>query len=113
MTLSSVYAQKMAHATNSPRKSSALETFIPSVVHARDPTTQHPVEKWLKATITAKTDQVLAGMAAALLTMKKPNKIVPISMLAVSPTFPDQSRDTGTISSSNPCACNDDIRCIK
>jgi hypothetical protein len=34
-------------------------------------------------------------MAAALLTIKKPNKIVPISMLAVSPTFPGQYKGHG------------------
>jgi predicted transcriptional regulator of viral defense system len=49
MTLSSVYAQKMAMAANSPRKHSALKNFVPSVVHAPDPTMQHPAKKWLKS----------------------------------------------------------------
>ncbi len=69
MTISSVYAQKMAHAANSPHKRSALETFIHSVVDARDPATQHPAEKWVKSETTAKSDHVLAGNDAALLTL--------------------------------------------
>jgi hypothetical protein len=57
---------------------------------------KQPFEKWFKSTPTFMTDQVLAGTAAALLTMKKPDKIVPISMLAVSPTFfPDQCEGHG------------------
>jgi hypothetical protein len=76
MTISSVYIQKMVHAANSSRKRSALETFIPSMVDAHNPKAQHPAKNWFKSSTTSESNQVLAGTATALLTIKKPDKIV-------------------------------------
>jgi hypothetical protein len=95
MTLSSVYAQKMTTAANSPRKRSARETFVPSIIYAREPAAQHPAERWLKSSQLFNQDQILAGTVAALLTMKKPDKIVPISLLSPSPTFQDKFEGHG------------------
>jgi hypothetical protein len=90
MTISLVYTQKMATAANSPRKQSALKTFVPLVVNAQDPAMEHPAKRCLKSSSAFKHDHILVGMAAVLLTMKKPDRIVPISLLLPSPTFSDQ-----------------------
>jgi hypothetical protein len=69
----------------SPRKHSPLEAFVPSVVNAQNPATQHPAKKWLKSTPGYKHNQILEGTAAALLTMKKADKIETICLLSASP----------------------------
>jgi hypothetical protein len=89
-TISSIFAQKMALAANSPRKRSATNNFTVSVVNAREAGRQHPATKWLKATGARKTESILSGATAALLTVAKPNKINPISLLTPSEAFDDR-----------------------
>jgi hypothetical protein len=92
---SSIFALKMALAANSPRKRSATSNFSVSVVNARSAGRHHPATKWLKATGSRKTESILSGATAALLTLAKPNKINPISLLTPSETFDDRFKAHG------------------
>jgi hypothetical protein len=93
--LSSIFAQQMALAAISPRKRSATQNFNVSVVNTREAGKQHPASKWLKSTGARKTESILSGATAALLTISKPNKINPISLLSPSKTFDDRFKAHG------------------
>jgi hypothetical protein len=89
-TLPSIFAQKMAIAANSPCKKSGPQNFKASIVNSRKAGKQHPATKWLTATGARKTKSILSGSTAALLTIAKPNKINPISLISPSKTFDDR-----------------------
>jgi hypothetical protein len=72
----------MALVATGPRKRSATHNFTVYVVSTCEAGRQHPATKWLnKSTGARKAESILSGATVALLTVAKPNKINPISLL--------------------------------